>query len=58
MLFRSILLVLKMLMNWNAELIDIETAFLHGEMEEVIYMNLPEGLNKIEGEMRMTQLNA
>ena len=31
-----ILLVLKMLMKWNAELIDIETAFLHGEMEEVI----------------------
>ena len=37
-------------MKWNAELIDIETAFLYGEMEEVIYMNLPEGLNKIEGE--------
>lgn len=45
-----ILLVLKMLKNWNTELIDIETAFLHGDMEEIIYMNLPEGLNKIEGE--------
>ena len=41
-----ILLVLNMLMNWNADLIDIETVFLHGEMGEVIYMNLPEGLKK------------
>lgn len=31
------------------ELIDIETAFLHVDMEEAIYMNLPEGLNKIQG---------
>ena len=30
-----ILLILKMLMEWDAELIDIETAFLHGDMEEV-----------------------
>ncbi len=35
--------------NWNAELIDIETAFLHGDMEELIFMDLPEGLNIIEG---------
>ena len=31
-----ILLVLKMLMEWDAELIDIETAFLHGDIEELI----------------------
>ena len=35
--------------NWDAELIDIETAFLHGDMEELIFMDLPEGLNIIEG---------
>ena len=44
-----LLLVIKMMNNWNAELIDIETAFLHGEMEELIFMDLPEGLNVIEG---------
>ena len=38
-----------MIKNWNAELIDIETAFLHGDMEELIFMDLPEGLNIIEG---------
>ena len=37
-----------MTMDWKAELIDIETAFLHGDMEEQIYMNLPEGLDKFE----------
>ena len=37
-----------MMKNWNAELIDIETAFLHGDMEELIFMDLPEGLNIIE----------
>ena len=45
----GILLILKMSIEWDAELIDIETAILHGDMEELIYMNLPEGLNIIEG---------
>ena len=44
-----ILLLLKILLEWDAGLIDIELAFLHGDMEELIYMNLPEGLNLIEG---------
>ena len=44
-----ILLVCKMMMNWDAEVIDIETAFLHGDMEELIFMDLPEGLNFFEG---------
>ena len=38
-----------MLIEWGVKLIDIETEFLHGDMEELIYMNLPEGLNLIEG---------
>ena len=33
-----ILLILNMLMGWDIELIDIETAFLHGDMEELIYI--------------------
>ena len=33
-----ILLILKMLMEWDAELIDIETAFLHGDMEHLIHV--------------------
>ena len=44
-----ILLVCKMMMKWEAEVIDIETAFLHGDMEELIFMDLPEGLNIFEG---------
>ena len=44
-----ILLVCKMMKNWDAEVIDIETAFLHGDMEELIFMDLPEGLNIFEG---------
>ena len=44
-----LLLAIKMIKNWNVELIDIETAFLHGDMEELIFMDLPEGLNIIEG---------
>ena len=44
-----ILLVLILMMRWYAEVIDIETVFLHGEMEEQTYMNLSEGLNLFEG---------
>lgn len=34
------------LMNeWNFEIVDIETAFLYGELEEEICMKIPEGLN-------------
>ena len=36
-------------MGWDVELINIETTFLHGDMEELIYMNFPEGLNLIGG---------
>ena len=44
-----LLLVIKMMNNWNMELIDVETAFLYGDMEELIFMDLPEGLNIIKG---------
>ena len=41
--FRTILIMV--LMNgWTFEIVDIETAFLYGELEEEIYMKVPEGL--------------
>ena len=30
--------------NWEADIVDIETAFLYGELEEEIYIKVPEGL--------------
>ena len=41
--FRVVLLM--MLVNrWKAEIVDVETAFLYGELEEEIYMKVPVGL--------------
>jgi hypothetical protein len=41
-----VLLVLKMLHDWSGEIIDVETAFLYGELEEEIYMTIPKGLSE------------
>ena len=35
--------------QWDADIVDIETAFLYGELEEEIYMKIPEGLNEYTG---------
>ena len=29
--------------GWDADIVDIETAFLYGDLEEEIYMKIPEG---------------
>ncbi|KAG7359133.1 reverse transcriptase RNA-dependent DNA polymerase [Nitzschia inconspicua] len=34
--------------NWENEILDITTAFLHGDMEEEVYMKCPEGFDLIE----------
>ena len=38
-----IILVLWATYNWEAEIIDIKTAFLYGDLEEEIYMKIPKG---------------
>ena len=41
--FRTIL-IMGMVYGWSFEIVDIETAFLYGELEEEIYMDVPEVL--------------
>jgi Reverse transcriptase (RNA-dependent DNA polymerase) len=39
-----ILLVAKLVWDMKSTIIDIETAFLHGNLDEEIYINIPSGL--------------
>ena len=40
-----------MMMGLKAKIVDIKTAFLHGDLEEDIYMDAPEGIGATEDEV-------
>ena len=43
-----IILILSIINKWVKEIINVETAFLHGKLEEEIFMKFPQGLSMIE----------
>jgi hypothetical protein len=42
-----IVLLMMLKNNWTMELIDIETAFLYGDLEEEIFLKIPSGYNQV-----------
>ena len=38
-----IICVMMIMYGWNAEIVDVETAFLYGDLEETIFMKVPDG---------------
>ena len=42
------MLVIMNLQGWKGEIIDVEMAFLYGELKEKIYMTIPKGLNEFK----------
>ena len=45
-----ILLIIKMILTLESMLVDIETAFLHGNLKEIIFMDCPPGMDHGEDE--------
>ena len=44
-----IVMVMMLLFGWVAEIVDIETAFLYGDLEEEIFMRMPQGMYEYFG---------
>ena len=45
-----ILLVMMLTWNLNAKVVNIKTAFLHGDLKETIYMEIPKGMKANDNE--------
>jgi hypothetical protein len=39
------MLIAKLIWNLEVSIVNVETAFLHGELQEDIFMNIPEGMS-------------
>ena len=48
--------VIQMMLQLDAVLVDVETAFLYGVLIEEIYMKVPEGYKEVYGELNDTAL--
>lgn len=44
-----VLLILWLTNNWDSEIVDVETAFLYGQLDQEIFMKCPEGLGQFIG---------
>ena len=43
-------MVMMVVNSWYCEIIDVETAFLYGDLKEEIYMKTPKGLEEVVAE--------